>query len=404
MSTIGLDGVLSWAQAHHVAATCSGALPSVKARLDEAAGGVLSRALSTLADDPAHDAAAFHGYAVCGEGPWSLVLDSTVGPGEAVSVRAGDAIPHHTDAVLALSDSVSETSSSGSVHVFACDPLSGVPDERARPDFGTGIIRQGDHGPAGRELVATGSIVTPGVLALAAATGHDTIDIVKPPTVGLIVLGRSLLSHGMPREGRVRDALGMTIPSFISANGGIGNPAKRAPDTAELLLTEIDDANVDVIITTGSTEPAPGNHVRQVIGDLNARWLIDGVSVTPGAQMLMARLPDGRILVGLPGNPAAALAGLVTLVGPLLRAMSGRTTVIDHPTGVLIDDAPPADYADDTRLAPVTRETRDGATLLRPLAEDGPAGLTGWARADAVAICPPGAGYRGDVLHYIPLT
>ena len=120
--------------------------------------------------------------------------------------------------------------------------------------------------------------------------------------------------------------------------------------------------------------------------------------------MLMARLPDGRILVGLPGNPAAALAGLVTLVGPLLRSMSGRANVIDHPTGVLLDDAPPADYADDTRLAPVRRETRDGATLLRPIPEDGPAGLVGWARADAVAICPPGAGYRGDVLHYIPLT
>jgi hypothetical protein len=60
--------------------------------------------------------------------------------------------------------------------------------------------------------------------------------------------------------------------------------------------------------------------VRQVIGDLNARWLIDGVSVTPGAQMLMARLHDGRILVGLPGNPAAALAGLVWLRAPAAHA------------------------------------------------------------------------------------
>lgn len=382
--------------------TCAGELPGVQARIDEAARAVLSRPLVTLADDPPADAAAVNGYAICGEGPWALGEFEILRPGLASRVRTGDPIPAHTDAVLAITESDAEHASNGDVHVVAHDPLSGVADERARPEFGANIIRQGALGAKGSELVPTGAQVNSGVLALAAATGHDRIDIVKPPSVALIVLGHSLLSHGMPREGRVRDALGDMIPSFVGACGGIGHPAKRAPDTAELLMQEIDDANVDVIITTGSTGPAPGNHVREVISRLNARWLIDGVSVTPGAQMLMARLPDGRILVGLPGQPAAAIAGLVTLVAPLIRAMSGRPKP-EHPAGVLIDDAPAADYADDTRLAPVLVEHREGSTLLTPLPDAGVADLQGWARADAVAICPPGTGYRGDVVRYLPL-
>ena len=34
-----------------------------------------------------------------------------------------------------------------------------------------------------------GSIVTPGVLALAAARGHDEIAVVRTPVVGVLVLG-----------------------------------------------------------------------------------------------------------------------------------------------------------------------------------------------------------------------
>ena len=241
------------------------------------------------------------------------------------------------------------------------------------------------------------------MLALAAAAGYDGVEIVRPPVVGVIVLGKSLLSQGPSRDGRVRDALGTTVPSFIAACGGRGNPAVRAPDSADLLLTEIDDAAVDVIITTGSTAPGPDNHVRQVLRDLGAHWLIDGVAVTPGAQMLLAKLPDGRFLVGLPGEPQSALAGLVTLVAPLIAALRGAPLARSYPSAVLFADTAAAEFADDTRLAPVRLEMLDTAQVAYPLEDDGPAGLAGWARADAVAVVPPGAGFRGDVVQCIPL-
>jgi hypothetical protein len=31
----------------------------------------------------------------------------------------------------------------------------------------------------------------------------------------------------------------------------------------------------------------------------------------------------------------------------------------------------------------------------------GPAGLEGWANADAIAVVPPGAGFRGDVVELL---
>jgi molybdopterin molybdotransferase len=284
---------------------------------------------------------------------------------------------------------------------MAHDPLTGIPDERVRPDLGEGIVRQGAVTVAGHAMVAAGALVTPGVLTLAAARGYDEIDVVRTPVVGVLVLGHHLLDRGLPRQGRVRDALGHSVPAFVGALGARGNPAVRAPDSDDLLLQEIDDANVDVLITTGSTAPGPDNYLRSVLRDLNARWLVDGVSVTPGAQMLLARLTDGRFIIGLPGDPASALAGLVTLASPLIRSLRGDAPDGRRRSAVLMDDIVPADYADDTALVPVRLEVSPAATQARPLRGTGPAALEGWAGADAIAVVPPGAGYRGDVVEIL---
>ena len=397
MSTFGLDGVLSWTQAHQVAATCAGPLPTAYARLDEAAGSWLAEPIVTLADDPVADAAAYDGYALCGEGPWRRVPHERLSPGECFWVSTDALLPEHTDCVLPAASAHVQTTGDHAL-VVARDDLTGLADERVRPDFGAGIVRQAERSTAGMQLLARDRLVTPSVLSLAAAIGLDELPVVRPPVVGTLVLGSSLLTHGLPRNGRVRDALGMSVPAFVGALGARGNPAVRASDTRDLLLAEIDDANVDVLITTGSTAPEPDNHVRQVLRDLGARWLIDGVASTPGAQMLMAKLPDDRILIGLPGEPVSALAGLVTLVAPLIASLRGAPQPA-RTSAVLVEDAPVADFADDTCLAPVRLERTESATIARPIGT----GLRAWANADGIAVVPPGAGYRGDVVDVLSL-
>jgi molybdopterin molybdotransferase len=392
--TMGLDGILPWQQAHHIAQTVALPLNPISARLDEAIGAVLARAVELPVDDPVLDVAAHQGFAVCGGGPWTITEADTLRPGMCQAVEPEDQLPGHTDAVIETA--AVEKASADSI--LMRDPLTQVVDERARPQMGEGIVPRGSRARAGHPIVGSRREVTPAILALAAAAGLDTIDIVKPPVVGTIVLGRTLLSHGLPREGRVRDALGFTIPAFVGQLGGRGNPPVRAADTAELLIQEIQDAQADLIITTGSTEPAADNYVRQVLRDLGAHWLIDGVACTPGAQMLLARLPDGRLHIGVPGEPTAALAALVTLVAPVVTGLRGGRWPERLPTAVLFEPAPPADYAEDARLAPVRIETIGQAKLAHPLRDSGPAGLLSWAQADAIAVVPPGAGSRGDVV------
>lgn len=104
--------------------------------------------------------------------------------------------------------------------------------------------------------------------------------------------------------------------------------------------------------------------------------------------MLLAELPptkDGRVrhLVGLPGNPLAAIAGTVTLAVPLLRRLGGHRDA--QPRQVLAASPLPGDARRRTSLLPVALDER-GAT---PLPFGGPAMLRGLALADGLAVVPP---------------
>jgi molybdopterin molybdotransferase len=118
--------------------------------------------------------------------------------------------------------------------------------------------------------------------------------------------------------------------------------------------------------------------------------------------MLLAALTDDRYLVGLPGNPLAAVSGLLTLAEPLLRTLTGapyetytapvRDAVHGHPR--------------DTRLVPVThRGDRDLAPIPTavPLHYNGPAMLRGVAAADGLAVIPPGGARPGQELEILDL-
>lgn len=400
---------LEWHTARRVAATCTGALPAVSARLDEAVGSILASPLAALSDLPAFDSAAMDGFAVCGNGPW-LVDDDThlaggtnpapLEPGTAVRTATGALLPENTTAVLRNELSVVEGALHGS-RLFTRDPLTGLPDEASpAPPAGTDIRPRGEECRIGDDLIGEGRLITPGIVGLAAASGYDSLQVIPPPRVAILVIGDELLERGIPRPGRTRDALGPLLPPWLAALGARANPPLRVADTLAALLDEIDDAQVDLIVTTGSTAAGPVDHLHEALTQMGARWIVDGVDVRPGHPMLLAQLPDGRPLVGLPGNPLAAASGVVTLLAPLIASMRGLASPAAGIDAVLLDDV--TSHPHDTRLVPVSLEPGDVSVLARPHLHAGPAMLRGLAQSDGFAVITPGSGQRGTRVEVLP--
>ncbi|WP_328866311.1 molybdopterin molybdotransferase MoeA [Streptomyces sp. NBC_00304] len=400
-----------WGEARAVAARAGLGAPPRTGRvpLDQALGHVLAEPLAALTDLPSFDTSAMDGWAVAGPGPWHVrqhegVLAGHASPaplpdGDAVRIATGARIPADATAVIR------------SEHAEA-DESRGLLYAQRRVSPGQDIRPRGQECRSGEQLLPAGTLVTPAVLGLAAAAGYDELLTRPRPRVDVLVLGDELLTAGLPHDGLIRDALGPMIGPWLHALGAEVSAPRRLGDDAEALRQALVLSEADLVITTGGTAAGPVDHVHPVLADLGAELLVDGVAVRPGHPMLLARLrAGGPYLVGLPGNPLAAVSGLLTLAEPLIGGLAGRTSQDLYRVAVR-DDV--HGHPHDTRLVPVVHRagspnafapagTGGGTDHVVPLHYNGPAMLRGIAAADGLAVVEPGGVRSGTEVEILDL-
>ncbi|MFE2290786.1 molybdopterin molybdotransferase MoeA [Streptomyces sp. NPDC059452] len=393
---------LPWDRARGIAGRAGrgGALAVIRLPLDRALGHVLAEPLGALTDLPSFDTSAMDGWAVAGPGPWAIEEGAGLlagdGPatllpdGTAVRIATGARTPADTTAVIR----------SEHAHV---DEAKGLLSARRPVVTGQDIRPRGQECRTGDHLVPAGAVVTPAVLGLAAAAGYDALPAVPRPRIDVLVLGDELLAAGLPHDGLIRDALGPMLGPWLRALGAEVSAPRRLGDDAGALRKALTASDADVIITTGGTASGPVDHVHPVLAALGAELLVDGVAVRPGHPMLLARLsPDGPYLVGLPGNPLAAVSGLLTLAEPLLAGLAGRPAQ-DAYRALVYADVP--GHPHDTRLVPVVHRAgrAGGRDHVAPLRYNGPAMLRGIAAADGLAVVPAGGVRSGTEVEILDL-
>ena len=344
--------------------------------LEQVTGGVLGADVRALAGLPAFDAAAMDGFAVSGQGPWRLVgrrmagaaeeVCAGLGSGEAVEIATGARVPKNTESVLPYEQART---------------TDGVVEGESEP--GRHVRWTGEEISPGEIVLTRGHVVSPAVMGLAASLGHDTLPVVLP-RVAVVITGEEVAVSGLPGEGLVRDAIGPVVPGVLSWAGAQLEHTVRLGDGRAELAKVLRRSDVDVIAVCGSSSRGPADHVREVLAEQGADMVVDGVSCRPGHPQLLARTGD-RAVVGLPGNPGAALVGALTLLVPLVTAMAGRPDPGVVPGRVPLGGDVRA-HAQDTRLVAVRVE--EGRAF--PVGHDRPGSLRGAASAEAYAVVPPG--------------
>ncbi|MFH8567698.1 molybdopterin-binding protein [Streptomyces sp. NPDC017993] len=440
------DPAAPWGAAREIAGRAAAGPPAPETSLlGEALGRTLAAPLAALTDLPSFDTSAMDGWAVSGPGPWRLdppagdraedgakgratsppaqdaadvteqAEDRPVDPGapspagshpgilaghapidvlpdgHAIRIATGARVPGNATAVLRSEHCEVRGLGDGRARLFALRPPS--PGQDIRP--------RGQECRRGDQLLPAGALVTPAVLGLAAAAGYDELTTYPRPRVEVLILGDELLQHGLPQEGRIRDALGPMLAPWLHALGAEAAPPRHLADDADSLYAAIAGSTADVIITTGGTASGPVDHVHPTLRRLGADVLVDGVEVRPGHPMLLARITPHRHLVGLPGNPLAAVSGLLTLAEPLLRTLAARRPATAYPTPLA---GAVHGHPHDTRLVPVAyRDDDQHGVVAAPLHYNGPAMLRGIAAADALAVIPAGGADRGAEVELLDL-
>lgn len=309
-----------WADARRAAFAAASALPIEVVTVLDCVRRTLARDVRALQDVPHFSSSAMDGWAVAGEGPWRFDgISEPMSPRTATAIVTGGLTPSGATAVV--------RSEHGFVEGRELRMLSGCP----APAHGRDIRSPATEAHTGDVLIRAGVKLNPAHAAVAAGGGHDTVEVVGRGRVAILTTGAEVVASGIPGPGFVRDSFGPMLPAAISGFPGgarVVSHIRLADDRTRLLHT-IKAAEADVIVTTGGTANSPVDHVRSVLDELGATFIVNGIEVRPGSPSILARLPDGRFTVALPGNPLAAMMGVLVLLEPLLAALAG------HPLGEL---------------------------------------------------------------------
>lgn len=385
---------LPWDAARELAHAAAIPLKPRPVSLTDALGCTLATPLVAPAPVPPVDRSAMDGYAVAGSGPWVLVgvvrasseAAVSLQDGEACAIVTGAAVPAGTTAVLP--DEHATLATGASRGLPATTPAEGSGGLAAavvsgEVSLGRHIRRAGEECVAGEVLLGGGVVVEPAVLGLAATLGLDRLTVVPRPVVAALVTGDELVQRGPSGPGRVRDAIGPILPGLINRAGAVAAPLTHLADSRDELVKALAETQADLILVSGSSASGPADYLRGALAALGAELIIDGVACRPGHPQALARLDDGRLVLGLPGNPLAALTAFLTLGVAALHRLRGlplpTLPIAPVPGGL-------ACHPTSTRLVPV----RVGPQGAVPVGHGGSAMLRGAAGADAFAVVDPG--------------
>jgi molybdopterin molybdotransferase len=294
--------------------------------LAQAHGRVLAAAVLADRDSPACDVSAMDGYAVriadlasgaCAvEGEASIGQPITSLPAErAMRIFTGGPVPVGADAVIKRED-VNESPDRIELRM-AADSI----------ERGVNIRRRGENLHAGAEVVARGAVATPAAIGALAEFGVAQPSVYRKVRVGIITTGDELRAIHQPVEPwQIRNSNSAALAALIGGAPWLAVVEQaHARDDRASIASALEDLlpACDALILTGGVSMGDYDFVPDAVRDAGGRVVFHRLPIRPGRPVLGAATPDGKAILGLPGNPVSALVTARRIALPALRTMSG---------------------------------------------------------------------------------
>ena len=376
-------------------------LPPLALPLLDARGCVLAEDLFAPQAVPPFDNSSMDGFAVRaadlarlpatlpvqGDIPAGALTLPALTPGQALRIMTGAPVPPGADTVVPVEDTEARGEDVAFLQPF---------------EPGQNIRRAGEDVPAGSLVVASGSLVRPAEVGMAAVVGRATVRVHPRPRVAIISTGDELVEPGQAlQSGQIYNSNAYALAAQVAEAGGIVTHRLHARDTSDSLRAAFDAcAGADVLLTSGGVSVGDYDFVKAVFAE---RGTMDfwRVAIRPGKPVAFGRWGE-TVFFGLPGNPVSSMVTFELFVRPALRRLRGlaepsRPTV----TARLTEDAGHTMGRQSYQRAVVTPE--GGGYSVTPVSKQGSGMMRSMVLANALLVIPADvsvlpAGGTGTVL------
>jgi molybdopterin molybdotransferase len=296
-----------------------------EAPLAKALGRTLAKDLASRRTQPPVAVSAMDGYALraedlaapsarlklVGESAAGHGYGAALGAGETVRIFTGAPVPEGADTILLQEDAIVDAAGVGA----ASPPPAGRHIRPRGLDF-----REGDA------ALFAGTRLGPSELALAAAINHPLLPVARRPRVALIASGDELVPPGAePGPSQIIACNGYAVAAIAeSAGAEVIDLGIFRDDIAELEkgFARAREERADVLVTLGGASVGDHDLLRPALARQGMTLDFWRIAMRPGKPLIHGRLGETRIL-GLPGNPVAAIVCALVFLAPLIRALQG---------------------------------------------------------------------------------
>lgn len=388
--------MISVAEAIQIVRQETRALGSERVALQDVLGRVLAEDVVADSDLPPFDRAQMDGYAVRAddvkEAPARLriVGESAAGrgwhqqleQGQAVRIMTGAPVPQGADSVQQVE--LAHELKDGTV----VELLESV-------ETGKSIVRRGAEIKEGEVVLTAGTTINAAMMAVLAAFGYAQVSVSARPRVAVLATGTELVPVDQkPGQDQIRDSNNYSISAYAHLAGAVVERLPLTGDETSLLKTQITQASErsEVVITSGGVSMGVYDVTKSALKELDAQIFFERVSLRPGKPTVFARLPNGTLFFGLPGNPVSvAVTFNLFARTALLTMQNAADPVLKKETAALAKAV--KGTADRDAYLPAQLTTNDDGELIAfPLKWGGSSDFVAFAATAALAIVPAGVG------------
>ena len=368
-------------------------LPIEKVALANACDRFLAENVIADSDLPPFDRSQMDGYAVRAAETQNapvrlrIVGESAAGRGWHNTMKAGEAVRIMTGAPLPCgADSVQQVELTQDIEPDLVEILQPVP-------VGRSIVRRGTEVKRGECVLNSGLQIHAAMLATLASFGYSEVQVRRRPRVAVLATGSELVSVAQqPGPDQIRDSNNYSIGAYAELAGAVVERLPLAGDEIELLKRQIAEAaeRSDVVITSGGVSMGVYDFTKAALNELGCEVFFERVSLRPGKPTVFARLPNGTLVFGLPGNPVSVSVTFNLFARPALLKMQGASqeTMLEE-RAVLARSVKGS--AERESYLPASLRTDDkGQLLAEALKWGGSSDFVAFTRATALLIVPQG--------------
>lgn len=386
--------MISVAEAIQIVRQQTRPLPQERVALELVLNRILAEDVIADSDLPPFDRSQMDGYAVRAEETAAapvrlrIVGESAAGRGWHHEVKEGEAVRIMTGApVPAGADSVQQVE-------LAHELKDGTVVELLETvELGKSIVKRGAEIQAGATVLQSGTSINAAMMAVLAAFGYAEVAVAQRPRVGVLATGTELVSVSeKPGQDQIRDSNNYSIAAYAQLTGAIVERLPLARDETSVLTHQIAEAaeKCDVVVTSGGVSMGVYDVTKTALHELGAEIFFERVSLRPGKPTVFARLPNGTLVFGLPGNPVSVAVTFNLFARTALLAMQGANEpALKHETALLARSV--KGNIDRESYLPAQLTTNDDGELIAfPLKWGGSSDFVAFALTTALVIVPAG--------------